>query len=309
MGSATWDVLGPPIEEDDPVPPPEVVNNEELAVESQRRDGDPPTVTAKAWAIADPQSGDVVFGSNAAAVLEAASTTKIMTAFLVAQYADRHAGALEEVIEFSEEADNTVGSTSALRAGEKVLVEQLLYGLMLPSGNDAASALAEHFGSRMMGDELGLQDASSYDCFVHAMNRMANELNLQETHYVNPHGLPDEKHVTSARDLARLSSLALKNALIHRICATRQFGCTVTGSSGYKRNVIWKNTNQLLSIEGYSGLKTGTTSAAGACLVAVGEREGDKLLTVVLGSSSSPARYADARNLFHWAWRQRKASK
>lgn len=303
----TWDALGPLIETDDPVPPPEVVNSEQLDVEPQRSDGDPPTVTARAWVIANPESGKTFFEFNGSMELEAASTTKIMTAYLVARYAEDHTNVLEEVVEFSEEADNTVGSTSGLRAGERATVNQLLYGLMLPSGNDAAVALAEHFGSRVTEGKLS-SDRSSYDRFVHKMNRVAEELSLQQTHYVNPHGLSDERHVTSARDLAQLTSKAWRNDLLRGICATRQFGCTVSGATGYTRNIVWKNTNRLLSIAGYDGVKTGTTSAAGACLVAIGKRNGDKLMAIVLGSSSSPARYADARNLLHWAWRHRAAN-
>ena len=100
----------------------------------------------------------------------------------------------------------------------------------------------------------------------------------------------------------------MQNNLFRSLVSTRQFGCEVKGRGGYRRNVMWKNTNKLLGIEGFIGVKTGTTSAAGACLVAAGERDGDELMVVVLGSSSSPARYADIRNLFRWAWQKRSAS-
>jgi D-alanyl-D-alanine carboxypeptidase (penicillin-binding protein 5/6) len=85
---------------------------------------------------------------------------------------------------------------------------------------------------------------------------------------------------------------------------TRQRGCTVNGKSGYKRNVIWNNTNRLLEIEGYDGVKTGTTNAAGCCLVSRGDRDGKRLILVVLGSATSDARYVDSENLYQWAWRQ-----
>ena len=85
---------------------------------------------------------------------------------------------------------------------------------------------------------------------------------------------------------------------------TRQHGAKLQGPGGYERNVLWKNTNRLLAIEGYEGIKTGTTSAAGACLVSLGERDGRRLIIVVLGSASSDARYVDTRNLFRWAWSQ-----
>ena len=94
------------------------------------------------------------------------------------------------------------------------------------------------------------------------------------------------------------------NPLFQQYVNTRQHGSKVTGQGGYERNIVWKNTNQLLGIEGYSGVKTGTTTAAGACLVAWGNREGQELIVVVLGSTSGDARYTDARNLFRWAWSQ-----
>jgi D-alanyl-D-alanine carboxypeptidase (penicillin-binding protein 5/6) len=102
----------------------------------------------------------------------------------------------------------------------------------------------------------------------------------------------------------KLARAALELPLFRQITSTRQHGTTVTGKGGYQRNLVWKNTNRLLGIEGYQGVKTGTTGAAGACLVAHGERDGRELIVVVLGSTSSDARYVDARNLFRWAWIQ-----
>jgi D-alanyl-D-alanine carboxypeptidase (penicillin-binding protein 5/6) len=103
-----------------------------------------------------------------------------------------------------------------------------------------------------------------------------------------------------------LASHVLQDPLLSKIVATRQRGCRVSGPGGYTRNVLWKNTNRLLAIEGYGGVKTGTTDAAGACLAAYGVRGEQALIVVVLGSTSSDARYVDARNLFRWAWSQGK---
>ncbi|MDP6447138.1 MAG: hypothetical protein QF805_25310, partial [Pirellulaceae bacterium] len=100
-----------------------------------------------------------------------------------------------------------------------------------------------------------------------------------------------------------------KNPAFARYVATRVRGATVNGAGGYTRNLVWKNTNRLLSQSGFTGVKTGTTSAAGACLVSTGEREGVSLIVVVLGSSSSAARYVDSRNLYRWAWNQQAAKK
>ena len=253
----------------------------------------------------DQTTGELVFSRNAETPLEAASTTKVMTAFLVIRYAQKNPEVLNEEIRFSRRADDTVGSTAAIRVGESVTVRESLFGLLLPSGNDASVALAEHFGARLVGSASDDDALAAYDAFIAAMNVAAGQLGMSQTHYMNPHGLSSEKHMITANGLARLSAAAMKYELFRKIVATRQFGCVAVGEQGYKRNVIWKNTNKLLGIEGYHGVKTGTTSAAGACLVSAGQQNGDQLIAVVLGSSSSPARYADARNLLRWAWQRR----
>ena len=127
---------------------------------------------------------------------------------------------------------------------------------------------------------------------------------MDKSSFENPNGLTASKHKTSPRDLLTLAYTAMQQPLFREIVGTVQRGCTVDGPGGYKRNLVWRNTNRLLRTEGYSGVKTGTTSAAGACLVSCGTRDDKSLIVVVLGSSSSDARYADSRNLYRWAWRQ-----
>ena len=296
----TMEALGPLLMEDQPVPDPEIVNGQTLTKSPPDDPNGQPIVTAKAWAIADVDSGKILWGNNQDAELDIASTTKIMTAYLVMRYCEKQPIALQEKLVFSSRADATSGSTSGLRAGESVSVGDLLYGLMLPSGNDAAVALAEHFGGKL--PKRDKQDA--YDAFIEVMNVEANRLGMSKTHYVNPHGLTAKDHKSCCSDLIKLTSAARKLQLFQKVTSTAQYGCRVTGPSGYVRNVKWENTNQLLSIEGYSGTKTGTTDAAGACLVAIGSREKKSLIVVVLGSAASASRYADSRNLFAWAWRQ-----
>jgi D-alanyl-D-alanine carboxypeptidase (penicillin-binding protein 5/6) len=181
---------------------------------------------------------------------------------------------------------------------------ELLYGLLLPSGNDASVALAEHFGRRLGGLGPDASAEASYEAFIEAMNAAAQELGMQASSFRNTSGLTAEGHKASARDLVLLTQRAMAFPLLADVVATRQRGCQVEGPGGYRRNVLWRNTNQLLSIEGYQGAKTGTTSAAGACLVARGSFDGHDLIVVTLGSASSPARYVDSRNLFRWARRQ-----
>jgi D-alanyl-D-alanine carboxypeptidase (penicillin-binding protein 5/6) len=138
--------------------------------------------------------------------------------------------------------------------------------------------------------------------FVAEMNRTAASLGMTRTTYKNTHGLTAEGHRSSARDLLKLAHVAFQLPRFREYVNTRQRGCTLIGPGGYKRNIVWKNTNRLLPIEGYDGIKTGTTSAAGACLVSSAHRGDDHVLVVVLGSTSGDGRYVDTRNLLRWAW-------
>jgi D-alanyl-D-alanine carboxypeptidase (penicillin-binding protein 5/6) len=260
----------------------------------------PPFVSAKAWAVADGKTGKVLWGSNEAEARPMASTTKIMTAWIVLQLAAGDAKVLDEVVVYSERAAKTTGSSARLNAGEKVPVRELLYGLMLPSGNDAAVALAEHFGPRL-GEAA---DGDAVERFVAEMNRRAKALGCKELSYRDPNGLSRE-NVSSARDLVVLAHEAMKDERFRTYVATRRHECEVVEAGGGKRKVTWTNTNKLLDVEGYEGVKTGTTTPAGNCLVASARRGEDRLIVVVLGSTATDGRYVDARNLFRWAWRER----
>lgn len=288
-----------------PVPPPEVVNTEAVPRKPAEPLDGPPFTTARAWAIADGATGKLLFGHEADATREMASTTKMMTALLVSRLAAADPKVLDETVVFSRRADGTTGSTAGVREGESLPVGELLYGLMLPSGNDAATALAEHFGPRFDPPDGSADDEANPSArFVAEMNRTARSLGMTRTRFANPHGLPARGHHASAGDLAKLASVVLADPTLARVVATAQRGATLRGPDGQTRHVVWKNTNRLLDTEGYDGVKTGTTNGAGNCLVASGRRDGRHRIIVILGSSASDGRYADARNLFRWAWQQ-----
>jgi len=312
--AAVWQALGPIVEEL-PVPAPDVVNAEILPREPMDSLDGPPFVTCKAWIVVNADDGTSVGGFEAESPLHIASTTKMMTAWLVTQLADQQPTVLDETLTMSTRSDETRGSTADIRSGEMLTIREALYGLMLPSGNDMSVALAEHFGTRL---SLALKadnaattnsDANATEAvtdpltqFVAAMNAEAARLGMTKTQFNNPHGLSSDTHLSTAFDLAVLARTAMKSELFRYYTSTRQRGATVTGPGGYSRNVMWKNTNQLLAIDGYDGVKTGTTDLAGACLVSTAERDGRRLIVVVLGSAASEARYADSRNLYRWAW-------
>ena len=309
VGPETWEALGPLVEQGPEAPDPAVVNAEATKKEPADEIDGPPHVSCKVWAIADGETGKILWGEGEDKPVDVASTTKIMTAYLVLKHAEEHPEVLDETLKFSKRADETIGSTAEVRAGEELCVRELMYGLMLPSGNDASVALAEHFGKRLApgGDAEKIDTPKrAYATFVDAMNEAAEELGMGDSHYANTHGLTEEDHKITAAGLVKLTHAAMKLPLFREIISTPQRGATVSGPGGYKRNVLWKNTNRLLGIEGYNGVKTGTTNAAGACLVSSGKRGDDSLIVVVLGAASSDARYVDARNLFRYGWSQLK---
>jgi D-alanyl-D-alanine carboxypeptidase (penicillin-binding protein 5/6) len=306
VGSETWKALGDLVTSEPPVPTPNEVNSEQLDRQPPDDLRGQPFVTCKAWAIADGESGDLLWGSSQDQKLDIASTTKVMTAFVVLKGVEEDPKLLDEVVTFSARADGTLGSTAGVRAGEQLSVRELLFGLLLPSGNDASVAFAEHFGGRFQAPADGPDQNDPLPRFVAEMNRTAQALGMENTRYRNPHGLTEEGHQSTASDLLRLAHAAFAMEAFRDYVATRQYGCTVVGKRGYTRNVVWKNTNRLLPIQGYDGVKTGTTRNAGACLISSARRDDDHLLMVVLGATSTEARYVDTRNLYRWAWQQRK---
>jgi D-alanyl-D-alanine carboxypeptidase (penicillin-binding protein 5/6) len=306
-----WRKLGPIVEEPS-VPAPELVNAEKQPKAPRESLAGPPHVSCGAWIVTHAKEGRVIGSHQADQRLHFASTTKIMTAWLVVRLAEKQPEVLDETLTMSVRADETIGSTSDIRAGEQLTVREALYGLLLPSGNDMSVALAEHFGTRLApAVSAAEKDQNALDPlgqFVSAMNTEAARLKMQSTTYENPHGLTSADHLSTVHDLALLARATLDSPLFQSYVSTRQRGATVTGVGGYRRHVLWKNTNQLLDTEGYDGIKTGTTDRAGACLVSTAERDGDRLIVVVLGSSGSQARYSDSKNLYRWGWLQIKNS-
>ena len=308
VDAATLQLLTPPTPRPPAVPSPEAINGEVLSRQPADSLDGPPFVSCKAWAIADGQSGKLLWESSGNKSLDMASTTKIMTAYIVLSLARQSPDVLDETVIFSERADQTGGSTSAIHSGEQLPVRELLYGLLLPSGNDASVALGEHFGRRLAPRGTDSESDPLF-LFIAEMNRQAKKLGMRQTRFANTHGLTAEGHHASATDLTKLAHASMQLPLFPAYVATRQRGAVLRSGDTGKRNIVWRNTNRLLPIEGYQGIKTGTTSAAGACLVSYGRRDSDALIVVVLGSSNSDARYLDSRNLYRWAWNQRIGSR
>ena len=221
----------------------------------------------------DVDSGRVLYEQNADAKMLIASTTKIMTALVAVRD-----GNLSDTVTVSREAAYTEGSSMYLKEGEELTLETLLYGLMLCSGNDAAVAVAEHVGGSVQG-------------FVKRMNETAGDLGMDHSSFANPNGLDDEKHYSTARDMAVLACAALENETVLRIASTRSI--TIGGRT-------MTNHNKLLSMmDGCLGLKTGYTRAAGRTLVSCAERNGQRLAAVTLQDGND---WADHQSLFEYGF-------
>ena len=221
------------------------------------------TIPAQAAYLIEANSGRVLVSQNADARLPMASTTKIMTALLAIE-----SGRLHETVKVPSEAVGTEGSSMYLKAGERIPLLDLVYGLMLTSGNDAAVAIAYFL-------------CGGTDAFAAQMNARAAELGLNNTHFVNPNGLHDPNHYTTARDLATLAAAALDNPTFVEIVQTkyRETDGDVSRKLKNKNRLLWE-------YEGGIGVKTGYTKAAGKCLVFAAERGGIKAVGVVLNCPS-----------------------
>jgi len=308
VDAATWQALGPLLTSDEAITDPSQFDLG-LAEKSPPDAVDGiPFVTCKGWIVGDAATEEIVGGNNLDTFLDNASTTKLLTAWITIRTAKERPELLDEIAFVSRRADETPGSTANLRAGEQLIVRDLLYGLLLPSGNDASVVLAEHLGGAFAPPESDPESNDPLVRFVAEMNRTAQELGMANSRFMNPHGLTSPGHGTTPRDLLKLAATIFRDGSLMPYVQTRKHVGRLSGSSGYVRYELWTNTNQLLNTEGYLGMKTGTTTAAGACLVSLAERDGHRLIAVVLGSTSPDGRYADTRNLFRWAWQQRAAA-
>lgn len=220
------------------------------------------STSAKAMCMIEASTGRVLAKKNENAKLAMASTTKIMTAITAIENCEN----LDEVFEVSPKAVGVSGTSLYLRKGEKHSLRDLLYGLMLVSGNDASVAIGERVGG-------------SVEHFVDLMNFTAHRIGLKNTHFENTHGLDEEGHYTSAYDLARIAAYALENETFREIVSTQNK--KITSAEGKDRYLCNKN-KLLRTFDGAIGVKTGFTDDAGRCLVSAAERDGMRLVCVVL---------------------------
>ncbi len=253
--------------------------------------GPPPVVTARAAYVFDADLGFTYYGKSADTELPMASCTKIMTALLAVER-----GSLDQTVKVGADAAAfaTPGNSyMGLSAGEQLPLRDLLYGLMLPSGNDAAMAIADAIGG-------------SEQHFVALMNQRAQQLGLTHTHFANPHGLSAPGHYTTARDLAVLAGVAMKNPTLVQITSTAHYSIAATAT--HKAYELETGDDLLAGARspypGAIGVKPGFTGDAGYCQAFAAIRHGHLIVGVVLGEPSWQVRIVDMRKLLDWGFEQ-----
>ncbi|MFD0738838.1 D-alanyl-D-alanine carboxypeptidase family protein [Lysobacter koreensis] len=248
----------------------------------------PPKIVGTAWVLMDAASGNVLAGENYDTQLEPASITKVMTSYVIA--AEMAGGKVKDSdqVMMSENAwrsggAGTDGSYSGFEVNKTAPLLQMEKGMVVQSGNDAAIALAEHV-------------AGSTDAFAALMNQYAARIGMKNSHFVNPHGLPAEGHVSSARDLALLGRALINEfPVAYSYNKIKEF--TVGPITQPNRNLLlWRDST-------VDGIKTGHTSGAGYCLMASAKRGDQRLISVVMGSTSESQRAVDSQALLNWGFR------
>ena len=248
------------------------------ALEKESNKNEKPKLNCHSAVVIDQNSGRVLYGKNHNKILPMASTTKIITAIVAIEN-----GNLKEKVKISKKAASINGSSAKLKEGEEVSLEELIYGLMLKSGNDAAVAIAEHIGK------------GKVENFISLMNKKVVEIGLYNTHFVTPHGLDADGHETTAEDLAKATAYAFKNDTFEKISKCREI---VSGESG-TFNKPYNNINKFLfKVPNADGVKTGYTGKAGKCLVASVFHNNGRYIAVTLNSGD---RWKDCENLTNYA--------
>lgn len=255
-----------------------------LFVETSSELTNEPNLNSRSAIIYERSSGTILYGKNEHQKRKMASTTKIMTAIIVLENSN-----LDDIVTVSSKSANTGGSRLGLHTNDKISVRDLLYGLLLCSGNDAAVALAEH----VAGDITG---------FATLMNNKCSFLKLTATHFVTPHGLDDDNHYTSAYELAIITNYALENTTFRNYVGTKNYTVFINGNPK-----TLSNTNELLgNLSGVYGVKTGFTNDANRCLVTSVKRDNMDLICIVLGADTKKDRTRDSINLIEYAFKNFK---
>ncbi|MEU9208771.1 D-alanyl-D-alanine carboxypeptidase [Streptomyces sp. NPDC048415] len=257
-----------------------------------------PTIAAKGGYVMNNGTATTLYTKAADTRRSTGSTTKIMTAKVVLAQSNLNLDAKVTIQKaYSDYVVANNASQAHLIVGDKVTVRQLLYGLMLPSGCDAAYALADKYGS-------GTTRAARVKSFIGKMNAAATSLHLTNTHFDSFDGIGNGSNYSTPRDLTKIASSAMKNTTFQTVVKTKSYTAkTITSTGSTRTMAAWTNTNGLLSsYSGAIGVKTGSGPEAGYCLVFAATRNGKTVIGTVLSSTSIPARESDATKLMNYAF-------
>ncbi|MEU0248100.1 serine hydrolase [Streptomyces sp. NPDC006235] len=258
-----------------------------------------PSIAAKGGYVMNNATGKSLYTKAADTRRSTGSTTKIMTALVVLKQPKLNLDSKVTIQKAYSDyiVDNNWASNAKLIVGDKVTVRQLLYGLMLPSGCDAAYALADKFGS-------GSTRAARVKSFIGKMNTTAKDLGLKNTHFDSFDGIGHGANYSTPRDLTKLASSAMKNSMFRTVVKTKKYTAKTTTKSGGTRTMApWENTNPLLSsYSGAIGVKTGSGPEAGFCLVFAATRNGKTVIGTVLASTDKNTRKTDATKLMNYGF-------
>ncbi|UUU23513.1 D-alanyl-D-alanine carboxypeptidase [Streptomyces sp. DSM 40750] len=259
-----------------------------------------PTITAKGGFVMNNGTGKSLYTKAADTRRSTGSTTKIMTALVVLSQSNLNLNSKVTVQKAYSDyiVDNNFASNAKLIVGDKVTVRQLLYGLMLPSGCDAAYALADKFGT-------GSTRAARVKSFISKMNAKAKSLGLKNTRFDSFDGIGKGNNYSTPRDLTKLASAAMKNSTFKTVVKTKSYTAKTITKSGATRTMSpWTNTNPLLgSYSGTIGVKTGSGPESKFCLVFAATRNGKTVIGTVLASSTIDNRAVDAKKLLNYSWK------
>lgn len=264
---------------------------------SRRVITEPVACSAKAWAVTSSLTGDLLLGKQEESPREIASLTKIMTLYTALQLLKELGLSLACIALVSHKAAGMKGTSAGLQAEDTLKVMDLLYGLMLPSGNDAAQCLAEFFGREIAASRSIPGSNRGFDLlFVREMNQQAGKLSLGRTVYQNPHGMAAKQNFSTAKDVNTLACIAMRLSTFRSIVNTQCYSCNITNEAGEEREQTWENTNKLLR-KGFEGVKTGLTEGAGPCLCSSWR----EVVVTVLGCGCREGRWEDVQRLVAWA--------
>ena len=262
----------------------------------------PPVISAQAWAVTDGSSGTLLYGSHENDTRMIASLTKILTVYTCLRLVkSRTAVSLDLTLQVSPRAAAMTGTRAGLWAGDEITVRNLLYGVMLPSGNDAALCLAEGIGAILCLEKgLNPSETPPDQIYISQMSQYAEELGLSHSHFRNPTGLDYHGNLSTAHEVNLIATAAMRFGVFKTIVRSQEHYFSLKGANGLKRNVRWVNTNKLLSV-GFDGLKTGVTPAAGPCLTASLHSQDGYIIVTVLHCKSLEDRWSEVQSLATWA--------